>query len=68
MTANMIVRDNRLRDLIDRLDDARSAVDATESESDDEDVRDALYEVSGALAEATTFLRDLREERLRGCA
>jgi hypothetical protein len=61
-----LVRDYRLRDLIERLDHAHAALDAALFSADPDDLlRSAADAAVGALAEATSYLIGLREQRLR---
>jgi hypothetical protein len=63
---NDIVRDRELRDLIERLEDACHALDATFLfEPTLDELRDLADDAAEVLRAATFYLLDLREERLR---
>jgi hypothetical protein len=67
MTTNSIVRDYALRDLIERLENACYALDATWLFEDPtlDELRDLTDDAANVLHAAMNYLIDLREERLR---
>jgi hypothetical protein len=60
-----IREDYRLRDLIEKLEATADALDEAVSPGD---LHDAAADAAATLAEATNYLIDLREQRLRPAA